>query len=108
MYISVWNGGVDELFPADYRSSQVISQEQKHLFRSVVFFPLGLVRQLGSQSWRRINPGLELVDPLAVTHSLDRFNSLAEPIPLLLFVVRLARDESRAENLMRIHVQMFN
>ena len=31
------------------------------------------------------NAGLELVDPLAITHSLGRFNSLAEPIPLLLF-----------------------
>ena len=62
----------------------------------------------GEPIQERINPGLELVDPLAVTHSLDMFNSLEELIPLLLFVVRLARDESRAKNLMRIHIQMFN
>jgi hypothetical protein len=37
------------------------------------------------QSRRWINPDLELVDPLGVTHSLGGFNSLAEPIPLFLF-----------------------
>jgi hypothetical protein len=39
VYISVWNGVIDEPFPAEYRSSQVISQEPKHIFRSVVFLP---------------------------------------------------------------------
>ena len=70
---------------------------------------LGLVRQQRNESRSWINPGQEWVDPLAVTHSLGGFNSLAEPIPLLLFVVRLARDESRAENLITcIHIQTFN
>ena len=42
---------------------------------------------------------IQAVDLLAVTHSLS---------PCSYLIVRLARDKSRAENLMRIHIHMFN